>query len=92
MQHLTKDLYIDADQYCFIITRKTVAKSGESKGKERFENDGYLPTISSVERFIANEGAKEWVNGDWNRMTTFINEALANFRTSLPELVKKRYL
>lgn len=91
MRHLVKDFYVDADRYCFIIIKKSVGKTGKGEGQEKETNWCYPATISSVETFIANEGAKEWVNGDWNRMKEYIDTALTNFREALPELVKKRY-
>lgn len=91
MIHLANDYHVDADNYCFIIKQKGVYESGKQKGQEKIENILYPAHISGVERFIADEGVKQYINGDWNRMVSFIETSLKNFQEGLPALIKKRY-
>ncbi|ANS04899.1 hypothetical protein [uncultured Mediterranean phage] len=67
--HLVGDYYVAADAYCYIIKERKVS----AKGEARLDNVCYPAQWKDVENFVKDICAKEYVNGDWNRMVDMVN-------------------
>lgn len=72
MTHLIDDLYLDADEYQLVLTRrKVVGETGrgghltkaENIGKERFETIGYYATLNAAVNAVLKMKTRELVRG-----------------------------
>ena len=75
MIHVAENVYIDADQYCFIVKEKTVSQ----KGEEYFINETYHPTREQVVRKVGDMAFKSAVTREYNRCIALVDGMEAKF-------------
>jgi len=79
MKQLTNDLWLDSDEYNLTLLRKSIVEKGEDKGKERFVPVGYFVNIKQVVRRLVDDGVKEFINGDWEKLQKYYEQTYERF-------------
>lgn len=64
MIHIANNVYLDADQYCFVVMEKQVKKEGKNVGEEYFTNHSYHGSHQFVVEKIMDLALKHAVNND----------------------------
>ena len=83
MIHLVQDIYLDADQYQFMLKRKSVATTGKNIGSARFDIIGNHSNIEMVNKHLETLCVMELVNKDWTRMVKMVKEIKLNTKRAL---------
>ncbi|MHA1395983.1 MAG: hypothetical protein ACTSRZ_20970 [Promethearchaeota archaeon] len=79
MKQLTDDLWLDSDEYNLTLFRKSIVEKGKDKGKERFVPVGYFVNIKQVARRLVDDGVKEFINGDWEKLQKYYKQTYERF-------------
>ena len=88
---INEDWRIDSDQYNWILQKRSIIQRTdniENIGKERWNNEGYFPTLPSAVRALVNQEIKipADVAGVLNRLdelTQLVNERFSSIETAL---------
>jgi hypothetical protein len=58
MIHVTDNIYLDADAYCFMLVEQTTVQNGKTKGKNNLSPYAYFATHRQVVDYLLNQLAK----------------------------------
>jgi hypothetical protein len=79
MKQLTDDLWLDSDNYCLILKKRHISEGEKHKGREYFIDVGYFNDMKQVARRLIDDGVKEFINGDWEKLQKYYDETYKRF-------------
>ena len=89
MKQLTEYIFIECDDYQYILYDKKTRQSGKNKGEEYYDLIGYYSNVEQVSNQLNNLGVKKWINGEFSDCVDFVTRVHNEFLEEIKKLRTK---